>query len=271
MSRSGRASRDHEAQAFDHGGQGPPVLCCPGFGCSNWIFADLARRLAGQATWIMPDPRGMGRSAPADRAYAIADLARDGLDLMDRLGYERFGLLGISMGGFVAESLVMAAPERVTALVLMCTTGPGPGFVPLPEVQEEMLRTWYAMDPATVVGANTDATVHPSLKQRDPERYHAIMAAKLRNRADLNQVLLQQKAVKAFLEKPLPLASIACPTLVLAGENDRFVAAENARILARTIPNAQLRLFPNTDHLFFLEEPELVAQAVGTFLEAPWT
>ena len=199
---------------YDCLGSGPPILCFPGFGCANWIFKALATRLSDHATWVLPDPRGMGCSPMTAEPYSISDLAGDGLALMDQLGYERFAVMGISMGGCVAQSLVIAAPERVEALLLLCTTSPGPAFEPLPAVDEEILRAWYAGDPAEVVRANTDATVHPTLKQRAPERYREIRAAKLRYRASLEQLLLQQRAVKTFFELRLPLKTIACPTLI---------------------------------------------------------
>ena len=253
---------------FEEMGTGPPLLCCPGFGCSNWIFKDLALAMESSARWIMPDPRGMGLSPKAHESYTIADLADDGSLLMDDLGHERFWVMGISMGGFIAQSLALAHPNRVSGLLLLCTTGPGPDFPQLPELEEPLLRAWYDMDPATVVRANTDATVHPGLKRRNPQRYLEIVDAKLRHRAELDQVLLQREATRTYLKEARPLERIACPTLVLCGENDRFVVPESSRLLAEKIPGAELRLFPQSDHLFFLEKTAEVTAAIREFLES---
>lgn len=252
---------------FDVIGSGPPLLCFAGFGCSNWIFEDLALRLAEKALWILPDARGMGRSPKVQQPYSISDLAEDGLQLMNRLKIERFGVIGISMGGFIAQTLALSHPHRITGLGLFCTTGPGPDFVPLPDIEEEQLREWYTLDPVTLAKANTQATVHPNLALRAPATFAAIVEAKQRFRADLDQVLLQRGAANAFLDSPLPLGHITCPTLVLTGENDRLVPPQNTQLLAKAIPNAEAHVIPESDHLFFLERADQVAQITAGFLE----
>lgn len=248
-------------------GQGIPVLCLAGFGCSHWIFEELAEMLADVARMVMPDPRGMGRSPYAETPFTVDDMAADALAVMDRLGYERFALMGISMGGFVAEKIALKVPQRVQGAMLLCTSGPGPEFVPVPELDEAMLRSWYELPTETVVRANTDATVHPDLKDRDPGRYQAILHAKRNHRADLEQVLFQQQAVSAFLEKPLALTEITCPSLIMTGANDRLVDPDNSRRLGRLLPSARVVEIPKTDHLFFLEKPTAVCAEIRAFLE----
>ena len=252
---------------YDAVGRGLPILCLAGFGCSNWIFADLAEGLADKAQSIMPDARGMGRSPRAEAPYSIAGLAADGLALMDRLGIERFAVMGISMGGFVAQSLCLSAPKRVRALLLLCSSGAGSGYVPLPELDERELAQWYNEDPEKIARANTRATTHPSFERDNPTAFEAVVRAKRMHRAPLDQLLLQQKAVLEFVREPMPLEHIDCPSLVLSGAADRFVAPENSRLLARQLPRARLCLFPESDHLFFLEKPGPVTAAILDFLE----
>lgn len=249
-------------------GQGRPVLALAGLGCANWIFDEMTENLADCARFILPDNRGMGRSPRATGEYEVEDLARDALALMDDLGIRQFTLLGISMGGFIAQSLIQLAPERVNALILMCTTGPGSDFVPLPCLSDVLLEASYSVAPEKRVHISTESTTFPGLKQRDPGLFEKISAKKLRHMAELDQLKFQNTAATRFTEGNMDYSRFRCPSLILSGANDRFVAVENARILSRKIKGSGLAIFPETDHLFFLEKPEPVAAEIRDFLES---
>jgi len=249
-------------------GNGRPVLALAGLGCSNWIFEDMAAALAAHGTWIMPDNRGMGRSPGAPAPYEIADLAGDALDLMDDLGHDRFVVVGISMGGFIAQVLTERAPERIAGLILLCTTGPGERFVPLPEMPGDLIKASYRLDRETMIRANTDSTVFPGMKRRDPERYRAIFDKKLANIADLDQVLMQNEAARRFMSGSIDYDRYRGPALVMAGSGDRFVDPANATILAECLGSAETVVVEEADHLFFLEKPEETHRHIKAFLEA---
>lgn len=257
----------HYQAAYDVLGKGLPVLCCAGFGCSNWIFEDLSKALANSFTWVMPDSRGMGQSPEVTQPYAIEDLAEDSLEVMDHLGFEKFAVIGISMGGFAAQVLALQYPERIKGLGLFCTTGPGQAFRPMVKIEAQQLRDAYEADPHSVATANTLATVYPGFREREPQRFEAIVNWKLKHRAALNQVLLQRQATLNFLETALPLHDITCPTLIMTGAQDRFVPPENSILLAQTIPNSELHILEQSDHLFFLEKAPEVARVSRSFLE----
>lgn len=254
---------------YDITGSGPVVLCLAGFGCDNWIFQDMAELLKDHFSLVMPDNRGMGKSPAAQTAYAIEDLANDALDLMEDLGHERFHVIGISMGGFIAQALCLKAPEKVDRLVLMCTTSGGDDFVPLPEMTKDQLITAYQMEASRVVKLNTELTIHPSLKHRSPETYEHILRKKLEHRAGLDQVLLQREAATTFLTQTQPLDQITPQTLVLSGDADTYVDPKNCAILASKLPHAETRLIEDTNHLFFLEKTEEVSAQIRHFLEKP--
>jgi 2-succinyl-6-hydroxy-2,4-cyclohexadiene-1-carboxylate synthase len=113
--------------AVERTGEGPPFLMVHGFTGAKEDFADHAPRFAEHTEVVLFDHRGHGASdKPADvAAYSLDRLAEDTLQVADALGFERFTLLGYSMGGMVARRLVLAHPERVGALVLL-DTSPGP-------------------------------------------------------------------------------------------------------------------------------------------------
>lgn len=248
-------------------GTGLPVLCLSGFASSHWMLYDLLEPLRNQGCFILPDNRGMGQAPPAQTGYVLEELAADALQLMDRLGHQQFAVLGLSMGGFIAQLLTLAVPQRVRQLVLLCTSSAGAAFKPLfPILPRQQVAELYKMPPAERIRAALSPTLCPVLTSHYPALYETILQKRLANLEDPTQVLLQYDAVAAFLEQSLPLAEIHCPTLVLAGADDCMVPVANAHLLAQQIPNAKLTILPDTDHLFFLEKRAEVAAHIGNFL-----
>lgn len=257
----------HFSGHWDEIGQGPPVLCISGFASANWMFRPLVTPLANRHRFILPDNRGMGRSPPAREPYRLDDLAQDLLALMDGLGYQRFAVIGISMGGFVAQLLALAAPRRVTHLALLCTTSSGEAFRSIfPSLTRDQVKTIYQLDLEYRIRAALAPSICPLLATRYPETHATVIQERLNYQEDPIQVLLQYDAVAAFMETPLDLAAITCPALILSGDQDLLVPLANAHLLAQKLPNAQLTVIPETDHLFFLEQTDAVAGHIGDFL-----
>jgi pimeloyl-ACP methyl ester carboxylesterase len=102
-------------------GEGEPLLCVMGLGGDHtaWVFqvADWSR----SRQVIVFDNRDVGQSSYADGPYEVRDMAADTLALADALGLETFDLLGISLGGAIAQEVALAAPERVRTLTLAVT------------------------------------------------------------------------------------------------------------------------------------------------------
>ncbi|MBF0175230.1 MAG: alpha/beta fold hydrolase [Magnetococcales bacterium] len=249
-------------------GKGFPLLCLPGFGSASWVFAKMAENLSGAFEVIMPDNRGMGRSPPSPGPYAMADLAQDALQVMDDLGHERFGVIGLSMGGFIAQILTLAAPERVAALALLCTTSSGPEFeTHFPLMPEDQLRAIYTLDPLARARLALDASLVPFLHQRYQTIYDYMIQMRTSLPENPAEVFLQYSAVANFMKHPLPLEEIRCPVLVMSGDKDILVPPENAHLLVKKISGATLHFIPETDHLFFLEKASDVAHLLGEFFQ----
>ncbi|MEO5348792.1 MAG: alpha/beta hydrolase [Magnetococcus sp. YQC-3] len=251
-------------------GEGEPVLCLSGFASALWMLRDLLEPLQNQGRFILPDNRGMGRSPPASAPYRLADLANDALQLLDALQQPTFSVIGLSMGGFVAQWLALAAPERVKRLVLLCTASSGPAFKPLfPLAPRQQVAEIYRLPDRERITAALSPALFPLLASRYPEVYAHAFRQRMAHLEAAEQVLLQYDAVADFLESPLDLGRISCPTLVLAGEEDRLVPLANGQRLAQSIPHARLIVIPDTDHLFFLEKQAEVAAIIARFLRQP--
>ncbi len=244
-----------------------PMLCLSGFGCSHYNFIELEKDLGADWPMVLIDNRGMGKSSPVSEDYSLEEVVQDALEVMDQLGHKEFHLMGISMGGFLSQLLTLKHPERVLSLTLMCTTSGGDEFIPMPEMTEEMLKGFYALPEPTRTESAVVATVHPTLKEKAFGRFQSIVELRRSHPVEVDQVLKQKRAVDKFLLNKLPLESIAVPTLVMTGAEDRFVSPKNGEMIHQRIKNSQFVSIPETDHLFFLEKPRQVGAAVKSFIE----
>lgn len=263
----GTITRDFGELTYYVEGTGPALLGLSGFGCSHYNYLDLLPELTKNFTVVMIDNRGMGASSKTTTDYSLRDVASDALLVMDYLKINEFGLMGISMGGFLAQELYALAPNRVKALAFMCTLSSGPDFIHPVSITEEGLRQFNTIDVAMQAEFSTMGTVHPSLKEKNPEQYKRIVDYRIKFKADIEELVRQNKAAVAFLSKPFDLSIIKCPTLAMAGANDRFVNPENTKVFQKNIKQCVTALVDETDHFFFLEKPDVVAKNLSRFFK----
>src|SRR3954453_1874035 len=108
-------------------GQGEPLLLIMGMSGSSLLWGeDFLSALQRDFDVIAVDNRGTGDSPRAEEPFSIADMADDAVEALDELGIESAHVLGISMGGMIAQELVLRQPERVRTLTLGCTYAGGP-------------------------------------------------------------------------------------------------------------------------------------------------
>ncbi len=244
-------------------GEGEPILCYSGFACSNYNFKPLAGILATKYKMIMIDARGMGKSDPVENKYSLQDLAEDGMKVMRELGHEKYVVLGISMGGFIAQLHTLKNPNSVKALGLLCTKGAGKEFPVAAEITREGFSAFYNLDKVVGNRLAIEKFVHPSFITDHKEELEKLIELRFKeNNFELEQALMQLDAAWDFVNSNLYLEEIKVPTLVLAGEEDSFLPQENAKILARRIFNSELKFIKQTGHLAFFEKPKECADAI---------
>src|SRR4029453_10601181 len=190
---------------------------------------------------------------------------RTGEPMLHALGYDRVEVLGVSLGGVIAQQLAHQAPERVRRLVL-AATGPGLGGVPgnpralmaLATPRRYRQPDYYRRIAGRVYGGaarnNPDALLHGSL-------------ARFLEAPSVAGYLGQLYAISGWTSMPW-LHPLRQPTLVLAGDDDPIVPLVNGRILAHRIPDARLHVLRGAGHLFLLEQPAPLAREVAAFLAA---
>lgn len=247
-------------------GAGPPLLLIPGLGAGTWLWAASRAALAARFSLVMPELRGSGRSDKPDEPYTVARMATDVVRLLDELGVVRVHVLGASLGGFVAQYLAAAYPDRVDRLVLVGTAvggqnqiGPAGDILsrlirPRGRTRRERLEDGYAFnftdEYRLVNGARLAAITGWRESHPQPEfaYYRQFLAANAYDGARHT-------------------AGIRARTLICAGLDDPLVQPANADAMAALIPDARLAVFPGR-HLFFLERAEEFNREVIAFLEA---
>ncbi|MFZ0180336.1 MAG: alpha/beta hydrolase [Candidatus Dormiibacterota bacterium] len=246
-------------------GDGDPLLLIPGLGAGRSAFNPIVPELARAHQVITFDPRGIGDSEGGANTTMTA-MALDAAAVLDAAGVASGAVFGASMGGLVAQHLVVDHPDRVADLILAATSPGGDhGVDPRPEDQAALLGKG-ARTPEEAYRMACTVLYSPQF-----QRTHAdFIEEQIRERA-LHPV--RPRAFSAqFNAMWLPdhsferLASVAVPTLVLHGTEDVVTPFENARILAGQIPGATLRPFEGCGHLFFHERPAETARVVSEHL-----
>ena len=248
---------------YERRGAGEPLLLIQGLGGNSLHWGEgFLGGLEDSFELILFDNRGAGRSGPlGEGEHTIADLASDALGLLDALEIESAHVVGISMGGMVAQELVLAAPQRVRTLTLGCTFPGGPeakmtdmevvGLLAeavLSGDDERTLRAGYEVMIAAEYGAQEGAyELYSELAGQYPAPIPVLMA---------------QLAAIMGHDTSERLGEVPVPTLVIHGTEDRLMAVENGELIARLVPGAQLEVLEGSGHMFFWEQPERSAQLV---------
>jgi 3-oxoadipate enol-lactonase len=253
---------------------GRPILLVHGFTGAKEDFTDFLEPLAERG-WhaVAPDLRGHGVSDhPGDEAsYSLEIIAADLLALADALGWESFVLLGHSMGGMVAQQLLLARPERVDALVLMDTThGPIDWVEPdTRELAAAIVREQGipALMEALKLLRDEDPLMTPAFLRLLHEKpgYSEFCDAKLLASSPA-MWLAMSESLLSQPDRLDRLADVDVPTLVIVGEQDTpFVA--HAERMAKTIPGARLAIIPEAGHSPQFENTDAWWAALSSFLE----
>lgn len=256
---------------LEAGAGGRPLLLVHGFTGASTDFADFLEPLAA-AGWhvVAPDLRGHGRSSqPASEDdYSFAIFAQDIVALADALGFDRFTVLGHSMGGMLTQVLVVDVPHRVEALVLMDTShGPLHVDPDLVELGVAVAREQGIDVVADVMAASDDGPLTTEAYRRKVEADPGYAEMGDRNlRASSPAMFAAMLAgIPRAPDRLDSLASLTMPTLVIVGEQDAPFL-DDSRRMADTIPGGRLAVIPEGGHSPQFESPEAWWDALSSFL-----
>ncbi len=248
-------------------GEGQPLVLIMGLaGTADWWGRAVLRPLARYFRLLIFDNRDAGRTTGPSTPYSIADMADDTARLMDHVGMTRAHVVGMSMGGMIAQELALRHPGQVDRLILGCTT-PGfqTGVSPSSEVLGVMTADYRSGPRLRMVRDFARVTLAPGWLASHFYRIPGLIAMMLRNPVRPAAYSRQMAAIGVF-DAGERLARIKAPTLVVHGDRDVLLPPENGRILARLIPGAKLVIFPGVAHGLNVENPRLFVSTVRDFL-----
>ena len=240
---------------------GPPLVICNGIGASLDLLQPFIDQLDPRIEVVRFDVPGVGGSPPPKIPYNFALLACLVGALVERLGHDRFDVLGISWGGGLAQQVAFQYPRRCRRLVLV-STGTGMLMVPAhPRVLSKMLTPRRYRDP--VYAKSIAPTLYGGQMRRQPDEVRHVVyeQERLGPRAGY---FLQLLAGVGWSSLPvLPL--IRQPTLILAGIDDPLIPLINARIMHALLPHSALHVY-NDGHLGLITAAAELGPLVSRFL-----
>ena len=230
---------------FDGPAGGPPLLMINSLGADLSMWEPQLPALTERYRVLRYDARGHGRSPVPPGRYALADLGRDALDLLDRHGIAKAHVCGLSLGGMTAMWLAAHAPERVDRLVLCCTSA----LLGPPSAWAERAAKVRAEGTAAVAEAVVSRWVTPAAGPAVVRRLREMVAA-----TPSPGYAGACAAIEDMDLRP-DLPGITAPTLVLAGADDPATPPEHGRAIAAAIPGARFEVLAGAAHLATFQQP----------------
>ncbi len=251
-------------------GDGPPLVLIAGLGYPKWMWHKMVPGLAAHFRVITFDNRGVGESDKPAGPYSAQMLAADTVGLMDALGIDKAHIMGHSMGGFIAQALVLDTPERVDKLILSATNFGGPHHIPVtPEAMAVLTDTTSPplerlRNGIVISCAAGFAEAHPEIIEEwlHWRATHPLDIAGYQAQMSIGLSLMSEEAC---FEHKLP--AIKHETLILFGAEDKVVPPGNADLLAAKIPHSKIVILPNAGHFFPFDATDAAVKAIVEFLQ----
>jgi pimeloyl-ACP methyl ester carboxylesterase len=240
----------------------PALLLIHGAGSTmlSWDDGLCGRLAAGGRSVIRYDGRGAGRSAGGP--FGFGDLVADAAGLLDALAVERAHVLGMSLGGGVAQLIALDRPDRVASLILASSTPGGPGH-PQPDLPGAVEGV-YDQEPAQPDWSDRDAVVEYLVQAERPYAARSRAYDEPGMRALAERVVDHSSDIEASMNPAFEfdvgdpwrqrLGEVAAPTLVIHGTEDPMFPYAHAVALADEIPGARLLPLERTGHEYFPRE-----------------
>ena len=268
LARSGTVQANGQELYYEVHGQGPPLVLVMGIGydSSLWMLAQVPA-LSSQLQVIMVDNRDAGRSSKASHPYSVADMADDLAGLLDGLGIQRSHLLGLSMGGMIAQEFALRHPNRLDRLVLTGTAA-APARSAADPIQ---IWSWVKANDATgeIFGGQQFASLFSTAFLRNHQAVRDTAELLAGNPYPMSpEAYGRQADAYRHFDALDRLHRITAPTLVVVGEQDLLTPPWVVREVADAIPGARFEVIRGngSSHLLPLERPDEFNRLVLNFL-----
>ena len=248
---------------WEESGNGEPILLIMGLGYAHQMWFRTQPVLEARYRTVVFDNRGVGQSDVPEGPYSIAQMADDAAAVLDAASIPRARVLGISMGGMIAQEFALRHPARVERLVLGCTSFGGKTAKVAEKKVLDVLRGRATMTPEE----GAEAMVPYIYDARTPrERIDEDLAVRRKVYPSAQGYLAQVQAINTWscVDR---LSELKAPTLIVHGETDQLIPPENASLLKSQIANAEVVMLPHASHIFTTDQPEKAHAAILGFLE----
>lgn len=247
------------------GPEGAPwLILSNSLGSTLEMWDDQIPALAANHRVLRYDTRGHGRSDAPAGPYSFADLAGDVIGLMDALGIERAGFMGLSLGGMTGLGLALDHAARISRVV--CADARADAPPPVQTMWDERIAKVRAGGLEAIVEGTLAGWLTPEWHSANPQRLAAIRAMVLSN--DPGGYVACCQALKG-LDYLRRLDGIAVPLRYVGGALDKGAAPEVMQAMARATPGAEYRTIAGAAHVANINAPEGFAAAIADFLDIP--
>ncbi|HEX4796950.1 MAG TPA: alpha/beta fold hydrolase [Humisphaera sp.] len=247
---------------FELLGDGEPLLLIPGLGGTLRLWDPVAPELAQHFSCILADNRGMGRSIARRTPKSLNDYVSDLVELLDYLQLDKAHVLGVSLGGVIAQHLAIDHPSRVDRLVVVSSSN---FFTPylkqMALLLAQGLRHFKKIDFVRMMEL---LATSPQFHDANAELVEQRVKAKTNNVS--RSGLATQLRCLACSDKSPEQYKIDAPTLVISGEFDPIIPSCYARKMASAIPDSRFEMIDGAGHNPLIDEPQRVVPMIVEFL-----
>ena len=248
------ASANGQTLYYEVHGQGEPLLCVHGLSVNTLGWALQVQAFAERHKTVIFDNRDVGQSSMAEGDYEIADMAADTLALADALELDSFHLLGISMGGAIAQEVAIEAPERVRSLTLTVTFANGGAW------GRKLGEVWGARRQKQSLEEFIDELLLLNLSEAFYENAEAVEYIRAMMLADPHpqppEAFARQLSASSRHDAREGLGALSMPVHVVGAEHDILVPVWKSHELHELIPGSKLTVLPGSPHGISLERAE---------------
>lgn len=251
-------------------GKGQPLVVINGFGGTQSALFVMVRAFARHYRVVTFDNRGIGGSDKPTGLYSVRTMADDTVGLMDSLGIDKAHLMGLSMGGMIAQEMAIEYPQRVGKLILCSTSAGGEPFRELWfDLIEASNPDWNRSrsDLAEVDLRKLISSEAPLLFNRPFNRLVITALSRLLLRLGVAKVPVGQLQAMMSYDALGRLDKIQAPTLVLSGSKDGLMPPHSGEVLASHIKSAKLVIIEGGAHAWQGDMPGRFIKEVLSFLK----
>ncbi|MBA2792697.1 MAG: alpha/beta fold hydrolase [Thermoleophilaceae bacterium] len=255
---------DGRSLYYEVHGEGEPLLCVHGLSVDTLGWALQVPAFSQSHRTVVFDNRDVGQSSYVEAEYEVADMARDALALADELGLETFHLIGISMGGAIAQEIALSAPERIRTLTLTVTFPRGGPWA------HKLAEVWSVRVSEMPHERHIDELMllnHSEEFYENPEGVRYLRDMILSNpHPQKPEGFARQLAASSRHDALDRLPTLEMPVHVIGGERDILVPVWKSAELSKLIPGARLTVLERAPHGLSLERAEEFNRVVLDFV-----